>query len=277
MSEAVPEGALSRDASAKGSLVVVGTGIQLGRHISERAVSEIDAAEVLFTITDGWALEWIRARRADVVSLHELYATGKDRRRTYREMHDRILGEIRNGRQVCLALYGHPGIFAEVPHRVMEEARQLGHRVRMEPGVSADGCLYADLGLDPGKRGMQSFEATQFLVFDHTANPAALLVLWQVALAGDLSCARFHAERDGVQALVNKLRRWYPADTECILYEAAQIPVTPFRADRLRLDELPDAEYRQYTTLVIPPAREMEADPEGLADIGADVQALEKV
>src|SRR3546814_3724665 len=85
--------------------------------------------------------------------------------------------------------------------------------------------------------------------------------LWQVALAGDLSCTRLHAERDGLQALVDKLLRWYPPDHEVILYEAARQPIESPRIDRVLLRDLPAAHYEEYTTLVIPPLGRLRDDP----------------
>jgi hypothetical protein len=35
----------------------------------------------------------------------------------------------------------------------------------MLPGISAEDCLFADLGIDPGMIGCQSFEATDSITF----------------------------------------------------------------------------------------------------------------
>lgn len=258
----------------RGRLVVVGTGIQFGRHVSQRAISEIEAAETVFCMTDPFAFQWIRSLRPDVVALQDYYGPGKDRRETYREMEAAITAAVRGGKRVCAVFYGHPGVFADVPHAAMRTLRDAGHDVRMEPGVSAEACLYADLGLDPGKRGVQSFEATQFLVYRRRIDPTALLVLWQVALSGDLSCTKFDAEPERLQALVDKLAKVYPLDAEVILYEAAQLPIEPVRADRMPLRNLPAADFKEYTTLVIPPAFEIEPDEDSLAALGYGVKDL---
>jgi diguanylate cyclase len=243
-------------------LVVVGSGIQFGRHVSERSLSEIREAQVVFCLADPFALAMIRSLRPDAINLGAHYAPGKDRRQTYREIDEAIMAEVRAGKQVCAVFYGHPGVFADVPHRVVRKARAEGIPARMEPGISAEACLYADLGIDPGYRGVQSMEATHFLVYDRQPDTAGLVLLWQVALSGDLSCTRLHAEREGVQALVDKLLRWYPPDHEVILYEAAQLPIETPRADRLPLRDLPTAHYEEYTTLVIPPFGELRDDPD---------------
>ncbi len=260
--------AAAAPASAAG-LVVVGSGIQFGRHASERCLSEIREAQVVFCLADPFALAMIHGLRPDVVNLGAHYAPGKDRRQTYREIDEAIMAQVRAGKRVCAVFYGHPGVFADVPHRVVRKARDEGIPARMEPGISAEACLYADLGIDPGHRGVQSMEATHFMVYDRKPDPAGLVLLWQVALAGDLSCSRLQAERDGLQALVDKLLRWYPPEHEVILYEAARLPIETPRADRLALRDLPVARYEEYTTLVIPPLGELRADPAAAVDTSA--------
>lgn len=242
-------------------LVVVGTGIELGRHITERALSEIREADTVFCLADAFALAMVMDLRPDTISLSPYYGDGKDRRQTYREMEAAILSELRLGKRVCAVFYGHPGVFAQVPHAVIQRARKLGIPARMEPGISAEACLYADLGLDPGQSGVQSLEATQFLIGDHCLDSSSLVLLWQVALSGDLTCTRFHAEIEGLTALMQKLLRTYSAEHEVILYEAALLPIQKFRADRLRLSELPGASYQEFTTLVIPPLRHWAREP----------------
>ena len=251
----------SAEHAPSSGLVVVGSGIQFGRHATERCLSEIREAQVVFCLADPFALAMIRGFRADAINLGKYYAPGKDRRQTYREIDAAIMSEVRAGKQVCAVFYGHPGVFADVPHRVVRKAREEGIPARMEPGISAEACLYADLGMDPGQRGVQSMEATHFLVHDRTPDTAALVLLWQVALSGDLSCTRLHAEREGLQALVDKLLRWYPPDHEVILYEAARLPIESPRIDRVLLRDLPAAHYEEYTTLVIPPLDKPRRDP----------------
>ncbi len=248
-------------------LVVVGSGIQFGRHASERCLSEIREADVVFCLADPFALGMIHRLRPDVINLGSHYAPGKDRRETYRQIDDAIMREVRSGKRVCAVFYGHPGVFADVPHRVVRRARAEGIPARMEPGISAEACLYADLGIDPGHRGVQSMEATHFLFYDRQPDTAGLVLLWQVALSGDLTCTRLHAEPNGLQALVDKLLRWYPPGHEVILYEAAQLPIEIARADRLPLRDLPSAHYEEYTTLVIPPLGALADDPGDLQQV----------
>ena len=173
-------------AASSAGLVVVGSGIQFGRHASERCLSEIREAQVVFCLADPFALAMVSGLRPDVINLGAHYAPGKDRRQTYREIDEAIMAQVRAGKQVCAVFYGHPGVFADVPHRVVRKAREAGIPARMEPGISAEACLYADLNVDPGHRGVQSMEATHFMVYDRVPDTAGLVLLWQVALSGDL-------------------------------------------------------------------------------------------
>jgi len=79
------------------------------------------------------------------------------------------------------------------------QARAEGFGTHMEPGISAEACLYADLDLDPGEHGVQSFEATQFLIQRRMIDPAGLLLLWQISQA-----AMLHAQDSRPDASVSK-------------------------------------------------------------------------
>lgn len=259
----------------KGSVTFVGTGIQLGRHVSQRVISEIEHADHVFVMVDGFALDWLKSIRSDVESLHGFYGDNKDRRTTYLEMETRIMEEVRNGKDVCAVFYGHPGVYADVPHYTIELARSEGYEARMDPGISADACAYADLGLDPGRRGVQTMEATQFLVYNRHIDPTAMLLLFQVGLVGDLTCTQFTTNSDRLAVLVDKLCRWYSPEQEVILYEATQIAVSPHREERIKLKDLPKARTEQITTLVIPPADDLTPDEKSLAMLGMTAADLD--
>lgn len=85
----------------------------------------------------------------DVRSLQAYYGEGKSRHLSYRQMVDAMLDEVRAGKRVCGAFYGTPGVFALAPHQAIAQAREEGFDAVMEPGISAEDCLYADLGIDP--------------------------------------------------------------------------------------------------------------------------------
>lgn len=257
----------------KGRLTVVGTGMMLGAHISAIARSEIEAADRVFCLTDGATESWIGRLNPEVVSLQPHYAVGKYRPDSYRAMIEDVLAALRTGRSVCLALYGHPGVYALIGHRAIAIARAEGHDCRMEPGISAEDCLYADLGLDPGTHGCQSYEATAFLMRDVRIDPAALLLLWQIALVGETSLTRFDTDPERIGILVDKLvGAGYPRDHRVILYRAAMLALETPHIAHIALIDLPRAEIDPLTTLVLPPARRAAKDEA----VGARLGALEK-
>lgn len=244
-----------------GSLVCVGAGMMLGAHIGPRARATIEQADVVFVLVSDALFEgWIARMNADVRSLQPYYGAGRLRSESYEQMIEAMLAEVRRGRKVCGAFYGHPGVFALVPHAAIARARAEGHGASMEPGVSAEDCLYADLGIDPGSVGCQHYEASQFMFCERVIDPAAWLVLWQVGIAGDRSLARFQTGAAHRALLVDKLLRTYPRGHRVTVYEAATLPIAKFRADRVRLEDLVGTEVGMATTLVIPPAARLRSD-----------------
>ena len=247
-------------APGRGRLSIVGSGIQMGRDLTARARSEIESADRVYCTADAFGLAMIRTIRPDTINLSRHYADGKDRRKTYRDMVDELLTAVRSGLKVCAVYYGHPGVFADAPHDAIRQARAEGLDASMQPGVSADACLFADLGLDPGSTGAQCYEATHFLVHHRVLDPAAIVVLWQIGLCGDLTATRYDTTPQRLGMLVDKLLRWYEPDTGIVLYEAAQLPIQQPRIEQLTLGQLPQARFTEITTLVIPPARAPERD-----------------
>lgn len=245
----------------QGSLACVGLGMMLGAHLTPRARSTIEQADVVFVLaSDGLVERWVQEMHRDVRSLQPYYGEGKSRRLTYGEMVDTMLDEVHAGRRVCAAFYGHPGVFAQVAHDAIDRARSEGFDAHMQPGISAEDCLYADLGIDPGRTGCQHFEATQFLCCDRQLDPAAWLVLWQVASVGDRGFTRNATGRAYRQLLVDKLARTYPARHDVVLYETPTLATASPRIQHLPLERLVDAELHMHTTLAVPPALPLRVD-----------------
>ncbi len=251
-----------------GSMVCVGTGMMLGAHISPRSRSHIEQADVVFAAVSDPIVElWLQEMNKDVRSLQAYYVEGKSRHETYREMVEAMLVEVRLGKRVCGAFYGHPGVFALAPHKVIEQARAEGFAAHMEPGISAEDCLYADLGIDPGRFGCQHFEASQFMFYRRRIDPTAYLVLWQVGIAGDRSFRRYSTEPAYRQLLVELLTEHYPLDHEVIIYEAATLPISKPRMQKVALSDLAGAELHLQSTMVLPPCQAMQRDDRMLARI----------
>lgn len=235
----------------------------LGSHVTPLARSYIEKADVVFTaLSDGVLELWLARMNSDVRSLQRYYCEGKSRLQTYREMVDAMLAEVRAGKRVCGAFYGHPGVFAWPTHKAIELARSEGYAAHMEPGISAADCLYADLGIDPGKYGCQHFEASQFMFYKRRIDTAAYLILWQIGVAGDQSLARFSTGASHRRVLVDLLSRDYDPAHEVILYKAVTLAISRPQIVKLPLGALPEAQCDMHSTLVIPPSKALEVNEE---------------
>ena len=241
------------------SLASVGLGMTLGAHLAPRARSFIEEADVVFVAASDPLVElWVQEMNPDVRSLQPYYATEKMRSQTYNEMVEAMLEEVAAGKRVCGAFYGHPGVFACVPHRAIEQARQSGYDAVMEAAGSAQEWLYADLGIDPGKFGCQHYEASQFMMYRRQVDASAYLVLWQIGVAGDPTLKSRGTGAEHREILLELLRPYYGDNHEVVVYQAATLPMDAPRMDRILLRELAGAILTDASTLVIPPSRPME-------------------
>jgi len=239
----------------RGSLACVGMGMTLGSHLTPLARSHIEQADVVFAaLSDNVVEMWLQRMHRDVRSLQPYYEEGKSRMKTYRQWVELMMDEVRAGKRVCGVFYGHPGIFAWSPHKAIEVARAEGFKAHMEPGISAEDCLYADLGIDPGYFGCQHFEASQLLFYERRIDSTGYLVLWQVGLVGDRSLARFQTGPAYRQVLVDLLSSDYPLNHEVIIYRGATLPIEKPRIRRVALRDLPQVPLAVEETVVLPPA-----------------------
>jgi Tetrapyrrole (Corrin/Porphyrin) Methylases len=251
-----------------GSLVVVGTGIQLGLQLTAEARDEIELADdVPHVVTDPVATTWLESLNRNARSLTSLYRAGVPRRRIYEEMVEEILGAVRKGKRVCAVFYGHPGVYVEPSHEAVRRAREEGFEARMLPAVSAEDCLVADLGVDPGERGWQSWEATSFLLHGFRPDPTAGLVLWQVDGIGKLDW-NLDPDPRGLHALAEVLGELYPPEHEVVFYRASIYPIAAGKAVRTPLRELATLDSPPAPTLYVPPLPSRPVDAAMAARIG---------
>lgn len=245
----------------KGSLVNVGLGMTLGSHLTPLSRNFIEKADIVFVAASNQLVEeWVKTMNDNVYSLQHLYAEGKSRKDTYSEMTEMIMNKVRSGFAVCGAFYGHPGVFALTPHQSIKIARAEGFKAHMEPGISAEDCLYADLAIDPGTYGVAHYEANNFMFNEFDYDSSAYLVLWQIGLAGDRSLKVFSTPSDAKQLLVDKLLISYPADHQVILYECAVLPIEKPSTVFVKIKNLAISALSMKTTLVIPPAQKKVKD-----------------
>jgi len=238
----------------QGRLTIVGAGLQPGQMTLE-AESHIRAADVvLLILPTALAAHHVIGLNDNFINLLDLYEN-RTRPETYKAMADAIVEQVHQGRNTCVVAYGHPGVFVTPTHAVMRQLQEEGYPVRMLPGISAEACLIADLGVDPAEHGWQSFEATSFLFTQQSIAPTAALILWQVGLTGEVSLKRFVPGERGIDALITCLQQWYPAEHRVCIYEAPVSPLEQARKEWVALDQLDKVQFKEYSTLYVPPVR----------------------
>jgi hypothetical protein len=243
------------DVDKPGSLTVVGTGFLVSGQITPESAAAIRAADrFFFLVAEPATRLFLEAQHPRAESLHDVFWEGRPRQPAYDEIVERLLAAVRQGCNVCIAFYGHPGVFVYSSHAAVRRAREEGFAARMLPGVSAEDCLFADLEVDPAADGCQSFEATDFLVRQRPFDPHSGLVLWQI---GALGVVTYHV-RDlwndaGVDYLVERLAGHYSSDHRVVVYEATYYPTCEPLIQPARLADLRRCRINTHSTLWVPP------------------------
>jgi len=236
-----------------GSLCVVGTGIQMMGQMTLESESAVrSATKLLYLVTEPVTESWLHSLNDSAENLWPFYKEEKPRIETYTEIVNHILGFVRAGENVCAAFYGHPGVFVYPSHEAIKQARAEGFAAQMLPGVSAEDCLFADLGIDPGWSGCQSFEATDFLVHSRKFDENVLLILWQVSCIGVATHLNSYST-PGLAVLCANLCETYGSTHEVLLYEAARFPVCSPVIHRVQLGALTSAPVTGISTLIVLP------------------------
>lgn len=246
----------------------MGTGIRAGIQLTPEAGAAFEQASAAFyLVVDAIAAKMLEELNPSARSLYGHYVAGVDRRVAYDGMTEALLVEVRAGHSVCAAFYGHPGIFVAPSHDAIRRARAEGFAAQMLPAISAEDCLFADLGVDPGVSGCQSYGATDFLLRRRRIDPTAALIIWQVSVIG---IRRYESEPtpQNLDALVGYLLQWYAPDHPVTLYEASPYPFVEPSIRELTLEELSHDRPSPLATLYVPPTETRIEDSEMAARLG---------
>ena|SRR3990167_3150080 len=258
------------------SLTIVGSGIKFISHLTTEAKAYILQSEkVLYLVNDPVMKEWIQRNNPNAESLDKLYTQYPMRLHCYQAITNYILNTLQKNLHVCVVLYGHPAVFAKPALDAVIKAKAAGYDTRMLPGISAEDCLFADLLINPGSSGCQSYEATDFLIHCRKIDPSSHLILWQVGIIGVLGHPKSHDNTKGAALLLNYLNQYYHPRHEAVLYEAAQYPGFEPHIDRLPLIQLPTAKFSRLSTLYLPPAHKAPCDEAMLKALNIPIADLQ--
>lgn len=245
----------------KGSLVVIGSGIKFQSHLTVEAISYIRQSDkVLFSINEPAMQVWIKRNNKNAESL-DLFENNYDKRMdAYRNITHIILENVKKNKHVCVVFYGHPTVFAKSALDAAIISKQKGYFTKVMPGISADNCLFADLMIDPGSHGCQSYETTDFLIRRRHVDTTVHLILWQVGIIGAFGFIKNYNNTKGIKLLFDYLSQYYPLDHVLVLYEAALYPHLEPTINNFPLKDIIQKKFSPISTLYIPPTNKAEVD-----------------
>ena len=248
-----------------GSLTIAGAGIRPGPHTTREAIARIRSADkVLYLLAEIAPARWLAALNPSAESLEDLYRPDRPFGEVYEDVVASILEHVRKPQHVCAVFYGHPSVFDRTSHDAVARARAEGFPARILPGITAEDCLYVDLEIDPGATGMQSFDATDFLVRRRTPDTTVPLILWQVGIVGGSRTSGV-VRRAGLEVLAERLSELYGAEHELVVYEATPFPVGRPMIERCAAGALADAGVTGLSTIYVPPKDGADPDPDMIA------------
>lgn len=150
----------------------------------------------------------------------------------------------------------------------------------MLPGISAEDCLLADLGIDPSHNGLQSLEATDLLIRDRQLLTDSNIIIWQVGCVGEVGFNFKGYSNRFLGVLINKLQQVYGKDYEIIHYIGAHYSIYEPVTERIPLSDFHKPEVSKkvtgISTFFVPPkeVRPVKKDVCELLQITADEQAI---
>jgi tetrapyrrole methylase family protein / MazG family protein len=255
--------------STSSSLIVVGCGIKFFAHLTNEVVTYIQQSDVvLYLVNDPILQLWIEKQNPNSKSLDYLYDSKTNRFDSYNAISDYVLEYLYQNKHVCFVLYGHPSVFAKPGLDAVQKAKLAGYYAKILPAISAEACLFADLLIDPGSSGCQSFEATDFLVHKRQFDTSSHLILWQIDAVGILDQASTNDYKVGISLLSKYLHQFYDTTDDIIIYEAAQYPGFEPKITTTQLQNLPIINLSRLSTLYIPPIKKAKPDEAILKALG---------
>jgi precorrin-2 methylase len=123
-----------------GELYLMGSGMKAMCHLTREAAVHLQAADVVFAGLDGTGPDrrWLElALGRTVIDLNQFYPTDpdEDRRSCYVRAAEAVLGEVRRGRRVACAVYGHPTMVDAGSELLVRSCRHEGLEVHVLPGI----------------------------------------------------------------------------------------------------------------------------------------------
>lgn len=248
-------------------LSLVGSGIKIISHLTRETESHIKKADiVLYLVNEPLMEEWIQANARKSENLSALYFSQDNRLDSYHMITKKIISTLDFYEFVSVVFYGHPTVFTKPGLEAIKQARADGIETKILPGISAEDCLFADLGIDPCDTGCYSLEATDLLVYQRRPDPASHLIIWQVGMSGNAGHQAL--DKTAIVLLCEYLLQFYSPNHQISLYEASLYPGMDCSINTFALEELPEQDISKIATLYIPPEKTMPVNVDTLKKLG---------
>ena len=142
----------------------------------------------------------------------------------------------------------------------------------MLPGISVEGCLFADLNIDPSYSGFQNVEATDFLLRKRQLLQDSHVLIQQISCIGEQGYTTKGLGTKNLCTLVKELQKIYGPDYEVVHYYPSQYPTCKPFIDRKPLSEFLKPELGKeltvFSSIYIPPVQTNPIDTDMAVELG---------
>ena len=221
---------------------------------AQRAIKSSDC--VLYLLNEPAIKKWVEDNSNKAYSLDAIYFSNEKRKDSYSRIEKEVEFFLERYDHVCFVTYGNPVFFSSFTSNIVNSLKKKEINIEIMPAISALDCLYADLAIDPSEQGLQSFEATSFLLNDQNFSTDTPLVIWQVGVIGITDIIKQETDlrkrAKYIDLFIDKLTQSYSPSHECYHYVASQYPGVQSNVVKLTLNDLRLFDVDRLATLFIP-------------------------
>ena len=244
-------------------LFIVGLGIKARSHITEEAKVVLKRSNKIFYLSHHKEINsYLESLNHNCFSLSEIYFSNEYRKESYKAISDRIIHELSNEENICLAIYGHPTFFVQPSTYIAQLCKKKGIRAHILPGISSIDCLMADFNINPGSGGLQVYDCTELLVDKKVIDVNSNLILMQPSVIGN---KRHKRDKSIVNSTLGVLQNYLidayqDSNTPIYIYRAARSPEEKAVKIESTLSCLRESSLHLSSSLYIPPKGAAERD-----------------
>ena len=190
---------------------IISSGIRSIHDLTLEARNVLSDSDIVFYLfSDLFSINYIRSISKKSVNLKQFYKSNKKLNETYQNIVDVVMSAASNSVNVSVIFYGHAGVFCKPSHEIKRRAILNNLKFRFLPGISAEDCMVADLGYDPGE-GSQVFEASSLLFNQQKLDVNIHNVIYQIGvIEKEEQTYNLHTKYQYLNDFFNYLLSFYP-------------------------------------------------------------------